>query len=262
MPPRAAYWKGYLKLSLVTCPVLLLPAGTAQDRISLRTLNSRTGNPVVSRWVDEVTGRAVDDDDRALGYPRGEGDHVVLEDDDLDAIRLESARTIDIEVFVPEGSISWIWYDRPHYLVPGEAVGEEAFAVIRAAMAATRMCGIARLVLHGRERAVLLRARDRGFVLWTLRYGDEVRPPVAKVATDAIPDDQRKLMARLIEDRVRPWDPAKLDDPVQADLRRIIEAKARGRKPRKAKAEPAAPPDNVVSIMDALRRSLDAERRR
>jgi DNA end-binding protein Ku len=262
MAPRT-YWRGYLKLSLVTCPVLLVPVGTSQDRVSFRTLNARTGNPVVSRWVDEGTGKPVDDEDRSLGYPRGEGDHVVLEDEDLEAVKLDSARTIDIELFVPIQSIGWIWYDRPYYLTPGDSVGEEAFAVIRAAMDEAGMAGIARLVLHGRERAVLLRPRARGIVLWTLRYGDEVREPVGRVATDEVPKDQRDLMVRLIRDRTGDWDPALLDDPVQANLRRIIDAKAKGRTSaaRKGRPEPDAAPDNVVNIMDALRKSLASEKR-
>ena len=102
MAPRA-FWKGYLKLSLVTCPVAMTPAISAEDKVRFRTLNSKTGNPVVSRYVDAVTGKAVGEDDEVKGYPRGEDDYVMLEDDEIEAVALESTRTIDIETFVPRG---------------------------------------------------------------------------------------------------------------------------------------------------------------
>jgi DNA end-binding protein Ku len=172
---RQAFWKGYLKLSLVTCPVAMTPATTEADKIRFHTLNRATGNRVESRYVDAETGKSVSDDDQARGYQRGADDFVVLEDDELDAVALESTRTIDIETFVPADSIPWIYYDTPHYLVPDDRVGEEAFSVIRDAMAATKTVGIARLVLYRRERAVMLMPRAPGIVLWTLRYGDEVR---------------------------------------------------------------------------------------
>jgi DNA end-binding protein Ku len=263
MPPRT-FWKGFLKLSLVTCPVQLVPAGTAQDRVSFRTLNVKTGNPVAGRYVDSESEKPVEDEDQVRGYPRGEDDYVILEDEDLEAVELESARTIDIETFVPDDAVGWIWYDRPHFLIPSDAVGEEAFAVIRSAMEATQRAGIARLVMQGRERAVLLRARGKGLVLWTLRYGDEVRSSMTYFDTDMepadLPAEERKLMTTLIRERTGDWDPKLLDDPVQAHLREIIAAKSKGRKkPRPAADNDEPPKNNVVNIMDALRKSLRAE---
>ncbi|PWB82485.1 MAG: Ku protein [Methylocystaceae bacterium] len=174
MAPRP-FWKGYLKLSLVTCPVALTPAVTESEKLRFHTLDRKTGHRVVSRYVDAESGEPVEKDEQAKGYPRGEKDYVLLEDDELEAIRLESAHTIDIETFAPASDIDWIWYDRPHYLTPDDPVGEEAFAVIRDAMRSTRTVGVARLVLHAHERAVMLEPRDKGVVLWTLRYGDELR---------------------------------------------------------------------------------------
>lgn len=262
MPPRT-FWKGYLKLSLVTCPVHLIPATTAQDRVTFRTLNAKTGNPVVSQYVDAETGKPVEDADQVKGYPKGEDDHVLLEDDEIDAVALDSARTIDIETFVPTDSIGWIWYDRPHFLVPADPVGEEAFAVIRAAMEATHRAGIARLVMHGRERAVLLLPRGRGITLWTLRYGDEVRNAMEYFDADDLADGDKamhKLMTRLIRERTADWDPVMLDDPVQANLKAIIAAKQSTRPKVRPRAEKLPdPPGNVVNIMDALRKSLAAE---
>ncbi len=155
MAPRS-FWKGYLKLSLVTCPVAMTPAISQEDKVRFRTLNGKTGNPVASRYVDAVTGKPVAEDDEVKGYPRGEDDYVMLEDDDIEAVALESTRTIDIETFVPRETIEWIWYDTPHFLMPNDRVGEEAFSVIREAMASTGTVGISRVVLYRRERAVML----------------------------------------------------------------------------------------------------------
>jgi len=261
MAPRS-FWKGYLKLSLVTCPVAMMPATSEEEKVRFRTLNGKTGNPVVSRYVDAVSGKAVNEDDEVKGYPRGENDYVMLEDEEIEAVALESTRTIDIETFVPRETIAWIWYDTPHYLVPNDTVGEEAFSVIREAMAATGTVGISRLVLYRRERAVMLEPRGKGIVLWTLRYGDEVRNEkdyfsgLGKAKPEA---RALSLVKALIKERTKKWDPKMADDPVQDRLLDIIAAKKKGRKrPAKRKAPPPTA-GNVVNIMDALRRSIKAE---
>ncbi|HEY0292431.1 MAG TPA: Ku protein [Hansschlegelia sp.] len=259
-----SFWKGYLKLSLVTCPVAMTPATTDNEKVRFHTLNRKSGARVVSRYVDSVTGAAVDEDDEVKGYERGENDHVMLEDDELDAVALESTRTIDIEMFVPKDSIGWIWYDKPHYLTPNDQVGEEAFAVIREAMAATDTVGISRLVMYRRERAVMLEPRDDGIVLWTLRYGDEVRDPkdyFGDLKGDKVDPKLLTLVKTLIEERSKTWSPDMVDDPVQARLLELIASKKKGRKPAsRPKADaPAATGGNVVSIIDALRKSLASE---
>lgn len=265
MAPRP-FWKGYLKLSLVNCPVTMAPATSEAEKVRFHTMNANTGNRVISRYVDSVTGKPVRDEDEVKGYARGEDDYVLLEDDEIDAVALESTRTIDIDMFVPADSIGWIWYDTPHYLTPADRVGEEAFAVIRAAMSETGTVGIARLVLYRRERAVMLEPRDNGIVLWTLRYGDEVRDEAEyfdKAGTDK-PDPQlMKLVKALIDERKKPWSPDMATDPVQDRLLDLIAAKKKGRKrtPKAKASADAAPKDNVVSIMDALKRSLAAEKK-
>lgn len=260
MAPRS-FWKGYLKLSLVTCPVAMTPVVTESEKVRFHTLNRATGHRIESRYVDAETGEPVEDEAEVKGYQRGENDFVMLEDEELDAVALESTRTIDIEMFVPSESVGWIWYDRPHYLTPDDPVGEEAFSVIRDAMAATGTVGISRLVLYRRERAVLLEPKGRGIVVWTLRYGDEVRDPEPYFGDlkAAKPDAKlMPLMKTLIEERVKSWSPEMASDPVQERLVEIIAAKKKGRKPPKAKPV-AEKPDNVVSIMDALRRSIASE---
>ena len=260
MAPRS-FWKGYLKLSLVTCPVAMTPAITEGERVRFHTLNRATGHRIESRYVDGETGAVVEDDDEVKGYERGDNQFVMLEDDELEAVALESTRTIDIEMFVPKESIEWIWYDRPHYLVPNDQVGEEAFSVIRDAMAATGTVGISRLVLYRRERAVMLAPRERGIVLWTLRYGNEIRDlgPYFSGIKSQKPDTKAlDLVKRLIDERSKPWDPEMVGDPVQERLLEIIASKRKGKRPPKPKIVRDRP-SNVVNIMDALRRSIEAE---
>ena len=262
MAPRT-FWKGYLKLSLVTCPVAMMPARSESEKVRFHTLNRKTGHRIMSRFVDAVTGKPVADDDEVKGYPKGDDDYVMLEDDELDAVALESTRTIDIETFAPRSSVGWIWYDTPHYLVPDGKVGEEAFSVIREAMKRTKTVGISRVVLYRRERAVLLDARDNGIVLWTLRYGDEVRPEkdyfsgIKKAEPEA---DLRPLIDKLITSRTKDWSPDLAKDPVQDELLAIIKAKQKGRKTANA-TKPQASEGNVVNIMDALKRSLEPRRK-
>jgi DNA end-binding protein Ku len=256
-----SFWKGYLKLSLVTCPVAMTPATSESEKVRFHTLNRATGNRIRSDYVDTETGKPVDDDDQVKGYQTGTDSYVMLEDEEIEAVALESTRTIDIEMFVPRETIGWIWYDKPHYLTPDDPVGQEAFSVIRDAMAATGTVGISRLVLYRRERAVLLEPRDHGIVLWTLHYGDEVRDPEAYFAdADSARTDPKllKLVTTLIEQNTKSWDPDMVSDPVQARLLDIIASKKKGKAPPKAKPPPE-PPSNVVDIMDALRKSLRSE---
>ncbi len=264
MAPKS-YWKGYLKLSLVTCPVQMMPATGEGEKLRFRTLNRATGHPVVSRSVDAVTGAVVESEDQIKGYPRGEDDYVMLTADEIDAVALESTRTIDIETFVDADEVAWIWYDRPYYLLPSDPVGEEAFAVIVAAMAAMKRVGISRLVTGGRERAVMLVPRLDGLVLWTLRFGDEVRGAEEfrdRLATGKPDSGMVDLVCKLIDARTRDWTPDMVADPVESSLHALIAGKRKTRKRAAAKQAAPAQGGNVVSIMDALKRSLSAEQKR
>lgn len=264
MAPRS-FWKGYLKLSLVTCPVAMVPATTEGDKVRFHTLDRATGHRVESRYVDSVTGKPVDDDDEVKGYQTGAEDYVMLEDDELDDVALDSTRTIDIDTFVERSSIAWIYQDQPHYLVPNGRVGEEAFSVIRDAMRATGMVGISRLVLYRRERAVMLEPRDAGIVLWTLRYGDEVRDIEDYVGGIEAGKPAREMMTMirtLIARRTTGWDPDMVKDPVQKELLRLIRSKKKRTAPKAADPAGATArrqPGNVVNLFDALKKSLQAE---
>jgi len=237
--------------------------------LRFQTLNAETGNPVRSEYVDAVTGAVVDDDQQVKAYRHGEDDYVLLEDEELDDVALESTHTIDIDLFTEPESISWIWYDRPHYLMPEDKVGQEAFAVIRDAMAASGKIGVARIVLYRRERALLLKPCKPGIIAWTLRYGDEVRaaPEMAAFEGTAKAEQaQVKTIEDFIQRRLRPWERELLADPVQRELQRLIAAKdraERSNKKSKAKRPGKSGADgkgNVIDIMEALRRSLGSDK--
>jgi Ku protein len=180
--------------------------------------------------------------------------------DELEAIALESVRTIDIESFVPAESLDWIWYDTPYYVTPDDPVSEEAYCVIRDGMRSTTMIGVSRLVLHRRERAVMLEPRGNGIVLWTLRFGDEVRDPgdyFETIGKKKLDPELTRLLADFIKSRKKAWSTEMVADPAQTRLLDIIEAKKKGTtRPAKTSAEAEPRPSNVVSIMDALRRSV------
>lgn len=260
---RNAFWKGYLKLSLVNCPVTLTPATTESEKVRFHTINRKSGRRVRSQYVDAETGKPVKDE--VKGYETAEGQFVTFEDEELEAVALESVRTIDVDTFVPADSIPWVWYDSPYYVAPADKVGEEAFAVIREAMRDKDVAGISRLVLNRRERAVLLVPRDNGIILWTLRYGDEVRDPHEFFKDiDPAPADAKliNMVAELIEDRSEPWNPHMVEDPVQEKLQDIIAAKKKGRTKTKPKTEDEAEggtSSNVISLMDALKKSLETK---
>ncbi len=262
------YWKGYLKLSLVTCPVQMMPATTDNEKIRFHTLNRKTENRVVSLFVDAITGKDVKEEDEVKGYQRGEDDYVFLEDEELETVALDTTKTIDISTFTPRDSIEWIWLETPYYLSPTEPVGEEAFSVIRDAMEAQKMVGISRLVISRRERAVMLEPRGKGIVVWTLRYGDEVRDEdlyLTSANDEKADPDMMPLVQRLIKKLTKDWSPQMVADPVQERLSDIIAAKKKAlKKPAKSQRRSSgAPsePSNVINIMDALKKSVASEKR-
>ncbi|MBA8830912.1 MULTISPECIES: Ku protein [Rhizobium] len=258
------YWKGYLKLSLVTCPVAMSPATSDSEKVRFHTLNKETGNRVVSQYVDSVTGKPVKDENEAKGYARGENDYVILTDDDLDSVALDTVKTIDIDKFVAAESIEWVYLEKPHYLMPDDPVGHEAFAVIRDAMASDKVVGVSKLVIGRRERAVVLEPRGEGIVLWTLRFGDEVRPEESYfegIDEEADPE-LIPLVQQLIKQKTSRWSSDMVSDPIQESLLKIIAEKKKALKPTKkaAKGKPdATQGSNVVNIMDALKKSVAAE---
>jgi DNA end-binding protein Ku len=260
MAPRAN-WKGYLKLSLVSCAVALFPATTTRDRVRFNIINRETGNRVHYQVVDADTGEEVPQEDRVKGYKVDRDSYVLLEDKELDHVALESTHTIDIESFVERAEVDELYLDESYYLVPNDEVGNEAFAVIREAMRQEGFVGIARVVLYRRERLLMLAPRGKGIVGTVLRYQNDVRD--ADDYFDDIPDtkvskDTLELAKHILATKKTRFDPSKFEDRYETALKQLIAAKRAGEKPP---TSPAPRPSNVVSLMDALRRSVQSGRR-
>ena len=256
MAPRPN-WKGYLKLSLVSCPVALYPATTTSERVSFRTLNRETGSRVRRQFVDEQTGDPVEADNQIKGYEVAKGEFIQIEDDEIKAVQLESNHTIDIERFVPRADIDELYLDSPYYLAPTDRVGEEAFAVIRDAMRAEGMVGVARVVLFRRERILMLEPRDKGIVATSLRYANEVH--AASAYFDEIPDAELPkqmldLAKHIIEKMTGKFDPDQFEDRYESALIELIRSKQKG---MPIKPQPTHRQANVINLMDALKRSVE-----
>ncbi|MFZ0150037.1 MAG: Ku protein, partial [Xanthobacteraceae bacterium] len=170
-----AYWKGYLKLSLVSCPIALFPATSEREKISFHRLNKETGNRIRYRKVDAGTGDEVPQDNIVKGYEVGKGEYIELDPEELEAVAIDSKRTLEIDEFVPKKDIDELYLRDPYYIVPDGEVGQQAFAVIRDAIRKEGMVALGKVVFTTREHIIALEARDKGMVGVTLRYPYEVR---------------------------------------------------------------------------------------
>jgi DNA end-binding protein Ku len=256
MAPRAS-WKGYLKLSLVSCPVALFPATTMAERVRFRTINRQTGNRIRQQLVDEATGEPVEPEDRVKGYEVGKSDYVIVEDEELEAVQIESSHTIDIQRFVKIKDVDPLYLDEGYYLAPDDRVAVEPFSVIREAMRSTGTVGIAKVAMYRREKLLLLEPRGNGLLGKTIRYGYEVRGEdsyFADIPDVKIDPELLDLAEHIVGSKMGKFDPATFEDRYEDAIVEMIKAKRAGHKPKLAPA--AAPPSNVVNLMDALRRSL------
>ncbi|MER9976933.1 Ku protein [Mesorhizobium sp. M0085] len=259
MAPRPA-WRGYLKLSLVTCAVELTNVVTQAEKVSFRVLNRKTGNTVKRVYVDSASGKPLDEGDEIKGYEIGDGDFVQIEEEEIEAVQIESSHTMSLDGFIEKSSIQQIYLDAPYYVTPADEVSEEAFAVIRDAMAAKKTAGLARIVLYRRERPVVIEPLGKGLLLTTLRYGDTVRRPeivfgdIKTVKTDA---EMIRLAEHIVDEKQAGFDPSEFEDKYENSLIELVRAKKAGKKAPKAKAEPR--PSNVVNLFDALKKSLSSE---
>ena len=254
MAPRPN-WKGYLKLSLVSCSVALYPATTTSQRIRFNIINRKTGDCIRNDVVDAETGQPVEPEDRVKGYQYAKGEYVLVEEDELDNVALESTHTIDIEQFVPMSEVDRIYLDESFYLLPEDEVSQEAFAVIREAMRKDDLVGLARVVIYRREHLLLLAPRGKGLMATALRYKSEVRDEKAYfdgIKDIKVPPDMLKLAVQILESKRGRFDPAKFEDRYESALMQLIEAKRAGKKPPVISEER---PSNVINLMDALRRS-------
>jgi DNA end-binding protein Ku len=256
--PRSS-WKGYLKLSLVSCAVALYNATSASERVSFNTLNRKTGHRLKQQMLDSVTEEPVDPSDRVKGYQFSKGQYVIVEDEDLEALKIDSTRMIDIESFVPESEVDEIYFDGTYYLAPDDAVAEEAFAVIRDAMSRKKVVGIGRIVLSRRERMLMLQPRDKGILATTLRYEYEVRQDAEYFGgiTDLkLPKELLDIAELIIDRKSGHFEPDKYNDRYEEAVVNMLKAKQSGETFTVAETPT---PSKVVNIMDALKRSLEAE---
>ena len=307
MSPRPQ-WKGFLKLSLVSCPIALYPAVSAAERLSFRQVNRRTGHRLRHQLVDTITGEAVENVDKGRGYQIGAEEFLLVEDRDLDRARQarpqpgeptliepaaakpnpaalravpaddevgredevqeaetdvappprpQNTHTIEIERFVPAGQIDARYFEKPYYITPREPIGQEAFAVIRDAMRGKNMAGLGRVVLSSRERPILLEPMGQGIRGVTLRFAHEVR--ASDEYFDSIPElmlppEMLKLAEHIIVTKSADFDPSMLEDHYRTALVEILRNKQAKLPPHAAPVKPSA--ENVVNLMDALRRSL------
>ncbi len=257
MAPRAS-WKGYLKLSLVSCPVRLYPATSASERISFNQLHKKTHNRINMKPVDPELG-LVERSDLVRGYEYEDKQYIIIDDADLDAVRIESNHTMNIEAFVDEGEVDVIYQDSPYYLAPDGAMAEETFAVLREAMRKSGKLAIARLVLSSRERVVTIGARENGMFVCTLRNPNEVRGTTeyfGNIPAGKPDPEMLDLAMALIKQKETHFDPKNYEDRYEVALMAMIREKLKGHKPIIAAAPERG---NVINLMDALKASLSQQ---
>ncbi len=256
MAPRA-YWKGNLRLSLVSCPIELFPATSAAEKISFNQINSETGNRISYRKVDAGTGEPVEADKIIKGYKVDKDTYVTLEPEELEALALDTTHAISIEQFVPEAEIDELYYGEPYYVMPEGEYGEEAFAVLREAISEKDMVAIGRVVFRSREHMVAIKPRGKGMVLTTLLYPYEVRKPEKyfnEIGDQQIDKEMVAMAHQLIKSKTGHFAPDQFEDRYESALRDIIEKKMKGAKITPAKSREAT--TNVVNLMDALKKSI------
>lgn len=254
MAPRAS-WKGYIKLSLVSCPVKMYPATSASERITFNQLHKDTHNRINMKPVDPELG-LVERSDLVKGYEYEDKQYIIIDESDLDAVRIESNHTLNIEAFVDEDEVDVIYQDAPYYLAPDGAMAEETFAVLREAMRQSGKLAIARLVLTNRERVVTIGARENGMFVTVLRNPNEVRGTAEYFGNipEVKPDQEMlDLAEKLIEQKVKEFNPRDYEDRYEVALMAMIREKLKGHKPIIAAAPERG---NVINLMDALKASL------
>ena len=257
MAARRAYWKGYLKLSLVTCAVALYPASSQSEKTRFHQINRKTGNRLRQQMVDEETGRVVDKANKGRGYELGNGNYVEIDPQELEAVEIESTHTIDIDKFVPEAEIDKRYYERPYYIVPDGKAGEEAFAVIRDAMKDKGRVALARIVFANREHILAIEPWAKGMLATTLRYDYEVRDEAEVfkgIPNPRVSKEMVSLAGHILDSKAGHFDASRFKDEYEMALRKLVKRKAAGKR-----IEP--PPEreeasNVIDLMQALRNSL------
>jgi DNA end-binding protein Ku len=259
MAPRP-YWKGYLKLSLVSCPVQLFPASTNVEKTHFHQINRKTKRRLRQQMVDEETGQLVGGEQKGRGYEVTKGSYVEIDEDEIKAIEVESTHTIDIDSFVPKKDIDERYRDKPYYVVPDGKTGADAFAVIRDAMKGKDRVALARIVMANREHVLAIEPMGKGMLATTLRYPYQVRDASEyfdDVETPKVTREMVALAEHILASKEGKFDPAKFKDEYETALKALIKRKAAGETIEAA--EEPAPSHNVIDLMEALKGSLKSK---
>ncbi len=249
-------WQGHLKLSLVTCPVALYNAISPRGDVHFNMINPSTGNRIKMVTIDAGTEEPVERKNLVKGYEISKGEYVIVTQDEIDSVKLESTKTIEIDSFVPASDIDHLYWDNPYYLVPDGKMAAEPYAVIREAMERAEQVALGRIVMSSRERLVALEPRDRGIVATTLRSHEEVRAmkdffsDIPAVRPDP---EMIAIASKIMAQKEADFDPTEFKDHYEDALRDLIERKQKGHKISRAE-EPKE--SNVINLMDALKASL------
>jgi DNA end-binding protein Ku len=259
MAPRA-FWKGFLKLSLVSCPIQLVPAISEREKIRFHLINRRTGNRLKYAKVDAVTGESVPDADVVKGCEVSKGHYIQISEDELEAVAIGSRHTIEIERFVARTEIDKLYWNIPYYVFPDGEVGRQAFAVIREAIRNEGMVALGSVVFTTREHVMAMEPRGKGIVGVTIRYPYEIRNEAiyfGHLPDGGAPEDMLDLAVHIVRTKAARFEPDKFEDRYEKALKALIERKRRGEKIELAKRRT---PTKAVNLMDALRQSVAAER--
>jgi DNA end-binding protein Ku len=259
MAPRA-YWKGFLRLSLVSCPIQLFPATFERDNISSHQIDRETGNRIRFQTVDEETGKEVPPENIIRGYEIARGRYIAITDSDLDSLALESTRTIEIDEFVPKSEIDELYNIRPYYIVPDGTAGQNAFVFIRNVIEQMKMVAIGRVVLASRERVIALELRGKGIVGTPLRYPYEIfdENEYFRDIPDIKPSkDTMDFAEHIVETKSGHFVPDKFEDHYETALKELIAEKSRGEKSEAPKERFAM---QMANLMDTLQRGAQPER--
>jgi DNA end-binding protein Ku len=251
-------WQGHLKLSLVTCPVALYTATNSAGDVHFNLINPETNNRIKMITTDPDTG-PIERSKLVKGYEVSKGEYILLSNDEINSVKLESTKTIDIERFVAGDEIDRLYWDNPYFLAPDGKLAQEAFGVIRTAMEKSGQIALGRVVIGTRERILALEPRDKGILAYTIRTDAEVRKPdeiFGGISDKAADPAMIAIAEKIIEQQEGPFDPSQFVDRYEEALKALIEDKKKGHKPAKV----AEPDDtNVVDLMSALRASLGAK---
>lgn len=260
--PRA-YWKGFLRLSLVTCPIEIFPATSQAEKTHFHMINTRTGHRLRQQMVDEKSGREVDKEHKGRGYEISKGRYVEIDGDELKAVEIESTRTVEIDGFVDKAEIDRRYLDKPYYIVPAGKTGADAFAVIRDAMKDKDKVALGKIVIAHREHIIAVEPLGKGLIGTTLRYDYEVRDEkeyFADIPAVRVKKDMVDLAAHILETKKAHFDPRRFKDAYDNALKKLVRRKAKG-KTIEAPEKPEQD-DNVIDLMEALRQSIKGKRGR